>query len=161
MYVRGFDRSWFRTPFLRHRFLIASQQQIDKLRSAGICEVTIDLEKSVVHVAADQPASEPPTPDAASSLASATALQQAAHATTSSRKPAHKSLDTLIQEFTLRRETRERLARTVHRLFERIESEGIVPGEDFVEAAKEITIVTNTLANSALFMALSHARGCD
>ena len=161
MYVTGFDRSWFRTPFLRHRFLITSSQQIDKLRSSGIREVTIDPEKSAIPVAADQPATEPSTCEAASSLASAPPLQPAAQGTKPPRQPAHKSLDVLNREFALAKEARERLAQTVHRLFERFESEGIVLGEDVVEAAKEITIVTNTLTNPAVFMAMSQGRGCD
>ena len=43
MYLVGVDRSWFRTPFLRHRFSITDRSQIDALRKAGIATVTIDL----------------------------------------------------------------------------------------------------------------------
>jgi hypothetical protein len=115
----------------------------------------------VIPVSAHQPAAEPLRPDGVSFVASATALGPAAQGTTPPRQQAHKSLDVLNQEFALAKEARERLAHTVHRLFERFESEGIVLGEDVVEAAKEITIVTNTLTNPAVFMAMSQARGCD
>lgn len=42
MFVVGVDRSWLDTPFLRHRFLIKSQEEIARLRESGISEVTID-----------------------------------------------------------------------------------------------------------------------
>jgi HD-GYP domain-containing protein (c-di-GMP phosphodiesterase class II) len=42
MFVIGVDRSWLETPFLRHRFLIHSEDEIAKLRDAGVREVTID-----------------------------------------------------------------------------------------------------------------------
>ena len=42
MFVIGVDRSWFETPFLRHRFLITSTEEIEQLRDSGIHEVTID-----------------------------------------------------------------------------------------------------------------------
>lgn len=161
MYVSGFDRSWFRTPFLRHHFLITSPQQIDKLRSSGIREVTIDPDRSVPPVREHLSSNGPPLSETTSPLASATASQQPVQETRPPRHPTHKSLDMLNQEFALAKEARERLAKTVHRLFERYESEGITPAEEAMEAAKEITIVTNTLTNPAVFMAMSQARGCD
>jgi len=42
MYLVGVDRSWFHTPFLRHKFPITDQSQIDALRKAGVAKVTID-----------------------------------------------------------------------------------------------------------------------
>jgi len=44
MYLVGVDRSWLQTPFLRHKFKIKDQSEIDALRQAGIVEVTIDTE---------------------------------------------------------------------------------------------------------------------
>lgn len=161
MYVSGFDRSWFRTPFLRNRFLITSAQQIEKLRSSGIREVTIDLEKSMIPVTIHEPVVEPPTPDLEASSTTPIAPQWTEQETRPPRQPAHKSLDLLNQELALAKVARARLAQTVHRLFERFESDKVLHSEDVVEAAKEITIVTNTLTNPAVFMAMSQARGCD
>ncbi len=42
MYVIGVDRSWLHTPFLRHKFEICAQSEIDTLRASGIAQVTID-----------------------------------------------------------------------------------------------------------------------
>jgi HD-GYP domain-containing protein (c-di-GMP phosphodiesterase class II) len=42
MYLIGVDRSWLQTPFLRHKFKIKDQSEIDALLRAGIVQVTID-----------------------------------------------------------------------------------------------------------------------
>ncbi len=42
MFVVGVDRSWLETPFLRHHFLIKTEEEIARFREAGIREVTID-----------------------------------------------------------------------------------------------------------------------
>jgi hypothetical protein len=42
MYLIGIDRSWLQSPFLRHKFRIKDQSEIEALRRAGITEVTID-----------------------------------------------------------------------------------------------------------------------
>jgi HD-GYP domain-containing protein (c-di-GMP phosphodiesterase class II) len=42
MYLIGVNRSWLQTPFLRHKFKIKNQSEIEALRRAGITEVTID-----------------------------------------------------------------------------------------------------------------------
>ena len=47
MYLIGVDRSWLQTPFLRHRFKIKDQSEIEALRRAGIAEVTIDTEQGL------------------------------------------------------------------------------------------------------------------
>lgn len=44
MYLIGVNRSWLQTPFLRHKFKIKDQLEIEALRRAGITEVTIDTE---------------------------------------------------------------------------------------------------------------------
>ncbi len=47
MYLIGVDRSWLQTPFLRHKFKIKDQSEIEALRHAGITEVTIDTEQGL------------------------------------------------------------------------------------------------------------------
>lgn len=47
MYLIGVDRSWLQTPFLRHKFKIKNQSEIEALRRAGIAEVTIDTEQGL------------------------------------------------------------------------------------------------------------------
>lgn len=45
MYITGMDRSWFKTPFLRHKWTIKREDEIALLRNYGIKEVQIDTEK--------------------------------------------------------------------------------------------------------------------
>jgi cyclic di-GMP phosphodiesterase len=47
MYLCGIDRSWLKTPFLVHRFLIKSLSDIAKLEQAGIQEITIDTDRGL------------------------------------------------------------------------------------------------------------------
>jgi HD superfamily phosphohydrolase YqeK len=62
MYLIGVDRSWLQTPFLRHKFTIKDQSEIESLRRAGIVEVTIDYEQGldVVDHETHRPASVEP-----------------------------------------------------------------------------------------------------
>ena len=43
MYVARLDLSWFRSPFLRHSFLIEHSWQVERLVRAGVKSVDIDL----------------------------------------------------------------------------------------------------------------------
>lgn len=45
MYITDMDQSWFKTPFLRHKWTIKREDEIALLRSYGIQEVQIDTEK--------------------------------------------------------------------------------------------------------------------
>jgi HD-GYP domain-containing protein (c-di-GMP phosphodiesterase class II) len=47
MYLIGVNRSWLQTPFLRHKFKIKDQSEIEALRCAGITEVTVDTEQGL------------------------------------------------------------------------------------------------------------------
>ena len=47
MYLIGVDRSWLHTPFLRHKFEISAQAEIDTLRASGIAQVTIDTDRGL------------------------------------------------------------------------------------------------------------------
>ena len=55
MYLIGVDRSWLQTPFLRHKFKIKDQSEIEALRRAGIAEVTIDTGQGLDVVDHDTP----------------------------------------------------------------------------------------------------------
>jgi hypothetical protein len=58
MYLVGVDRSWLQTPFLRHKFTIKDQSEIEALRQAGIVEVTIDTEQGLDSVGSEPSSSE-------------------------------------------------------------------------------------------------------
>ncbi|MCC6141943.1 MAG: DUF3391 domain-containing protein [Nitrospira sp.] len=64
MYLIGVDRSWLHTPFLRHKFVISAQSEIDALRASGIAQVTIDTARGL-DVADSQvkPADPSPVPE--------------------------------------------------------------------------------------------------
>ena len=44
MKVEKLDRSWLATPFLRHRFMIASSEQIAQLRASGVQQLDIETD---------------------------------------------------------------------------------------------------------------------
>lgn len=60
MFLIGVDRSWLRTPFLRHKFEISAQSEIDILRASGIAQVTIDTERGTDVTALEVRPSDPP-----------------------------------------------------------------------------------------------------
>ncbi|MEQ1793188.1 MAG: DUF3391 domain-containing protein [Nitrospira sp.] len=45
MYLIGVDRSWLHTPFIRHKFKISHQSELDALHRSGVREVIIDTEQ--------------------------------------------------------------------------------------------------------------------
>ncbi|KJU85076.1 metal dependent phosphohydrolase [Candidatus Magnetobacterium bavaricum] len=45
MFIDGMDASWFKTPFLKHHFLIKTNEQIEKVKETGIEYVFIDPDK--------------------------------------------------------------------------------------------------------------------
>lgn len=47
MYLTGVDRSWLHTPFLRSKFKISHQSELDQLHRSGIREVMIDVEQGL------------------------------------------------------------------------------------------------------------------
>ncbi|MBF0345656.1 MAG: DUF3391 domain-containing protein [Nitrospirae bacterium] len=47
MFIDGMDASWFKTPFLKHRFIIKTQDQLDKIRESGVDAVFIDTKKGL------------------------------------------------------------------------------------------------------------------
>ncbi|RMH36867.1 MAG: HD-GYP domain-containing protein [Nitrospirae bacterium] len=59
MYIASLDVSWFKTPFLRHKWRITREDEIRLLGQYGIQEVTIDTDKGF-----DVEETESPTEDA-------------------------------------------------------------------------------------------------
>ncbi|RMH04709.1 MAG: HD-GYP domain-containing protein [Nitrospirae bacterium] len=47
MFLVEVDRSWWQTPFLRHKRLIKSEQEIQALKHAGVQEVVIDVSRGL------------------------------------------------------------------------------------------------------------------
>jgi hypothetical protein len=98
MYVAGIDCSWFRTPFLKHRFLVQAAEQIERLRRSNIHTVDIDPSKGL---------------DLTSFPIAEETLHTIGLHTSTQSLPAHdapRSLGTLSQELTMARETCDKLA---------------------------------------------------
>jgi putative nucleotidyltransferase with HDIG domain len=144
MYVAGIDCSWFRTPFLKHRFLISTEEQIERLRRSNARAVDIDPSKGL---------------DVASfPIAQETLHMIGLHTST---QDAPRSLATLSQELTIAQETRDKLIQSVKTVFDEIGKTGIARSGPVNEAVQEITIVTRTLSTHAAFMAMSHGPHLD
>ncbi len=149
MYVAKIDLSWFQSPFLRRSLLIEDAIQIDKLRRAGSQHIVIDLSRGddvETSIDLDQPLSSqaitltPQTPPS---------------------KPIPKPLTQLNEEYAQALVARKQLERSVHSVFSSISEQGSVDPHLAAEAVQEVSIVTRTLPNSAIFMALSQQRAGD
>jgi Domain of unknown function (DUF3391) len=149
MYIAGIDCSWFRTPFLRHRFLVQTAEQIERLRKSNIHSVEIDPSKGL------DVASFPITKEALHTIGLHTSPQVAP------AQDAPRSLETLSQELTTAQETRDKLIQSVKTVFDEISKTGAARPGPVNEAVQEITIVTRTLSTHATFMAMSHGRHLD
>ena len=149
MFVAGIEGSWFRTPFLKHRFLVKTEEQIERLRRSNIHAVDIDPSKGL---------------DVASfPIAEETLHAIGLHTSTQSppARDAPRSLDTLNQELAMARKTRDKLAQSVKTVFDEISKTGAARPGPVNEAVQEIIIVTRTLSTHAIFMATSHGQHLD
>lgn len=149
MYVAGIDCSWFRTPFLKHRFLVQTVEQIERLQRSNIHAVDIDPSKGL------DVTSFPITDEALHTIGLLTSTQA---------PPAHdapRSLGTLRQELTMAREARDKLAQSVKTVFDEISRRGVESPGLINETVQEITIVTRTLTTHGTFRAMSHGRYLD
>ena len=149
MYVTGIDGSWFRTPFLKHRFLVRTVEQIERLHRFNIHAVDIDPSKGL---------DVTPFP-----IAEETLHTIGLHTSTQAA-PTHdasRSLHTLSQELTIAQEMRDKLVRSVKTVFDEIGKTGAARPGPINEVVQEIIIVSRTLSTHATFMAMSHRRHLD
>lgn len=145
MYVARLDLSWFRSPFLRHSFLIEHASQIEKLVRAGVKMVDIDLERGIAsreHEASDG------TPPAIETTP-ARSLKQT------------KPLVQLNEEYAQAKLAKQQMDHAVQSVFTTITKTGMVDPRQAAEAVQEITIAMRTLTDSAIFLALSQHRAGD
>jgi len=145
MYVAGLDLPWFRSPFLRHSFLVEHTSQITKLMRAGVKIVDVDLDRGV----ASPPHSSSNTPPSASEITHSTILKRT------------KALAQLNEEYAQAKQAKHQLDQAVQSIFSTIAKTGTVNPQQAAEAVQEITIVMRTLTDSAIFMALSQNRNGD
>ncbi|NJL16894.1 MAG: DUF3391 domain-containing protein [Nitrospira sp.] len=146
MYVSSLDLPWYRSPFLRHSFLVERSSQIDKLARAGVRMVVVDLARGIApHSQHD------------------TAIPVSATDPTSPAQPskALKPLAQLNEEYAQAKLAKQQLARAVQSVFTTISQTGTVNTQQAAEAVQEITIVTRTLTHASLFIALSQNQAGD
>lgn len=140
MYVSALDLPWYRSPFLRHSFLVEHDAQIDKLVRAGVRAVTIDPTRGLApHSRHDEAAPSSP----AAKFVPAPIVKR------------FKPLAQLTEEYRQAKLAKQQLTQAVHSVFTTISKTGTVNTQQAAEAVQEITIVTRTLTHSSLFMALS------
>ncbi|NGZ98436.1 MAG: hypothetical protein CV089_20305 [Nitrospira sp. WS110] len=140
MYVSALDLPWYRSPFLRHSFLVERDAQIDKLVRAGVRAVTIDPTRGLAPPSRHDEAA-PSSP--AAKFVPAPIVKR------------FKPLAQLTEEFRQAKLAKQQLTQAVHSVFTTISKTGTVNTQQAAEAVQEIIIVTRTLTHSSLFMALS------
>ncbi|MEP7153782.1 MAG: DUF3391 domain-containing protein, partial [Nitrospira sp.] len=147
MHVAKLDVAWFRSPFFRHSFLIRTDEQIEKLRRAGVKHLMIDPSCGI-----DLPDTAPLPPNRPTKN-----LVQPG-STAPSEPPIVRSLAMMTQELQAARAARQQLERSVHSTFSRIAETGIVDREKAQHIIHEIDAVAKTLTTHALFIAFSQGR---
>ncbi len=146
MHVAKIDVAWFRSPFMRHSFLIRTDEQIEKLRRAGVKQVSIDPSRGL-DLQDPMAPSQAPLPVAAQP------------ATSQMGKSVEiRSLATMTQELLAARSARAKLEESVHSAFSRIAKTGVVDPEEASHAVHAISAVAQALNTSALFMVFSQGR---
>ncbi len=145
MYVARLDLSWFRSPFLRHSFVIEHPSQIEKLVRAGVKMVDIDLDRGI----ASQPHQVSDTTHSATDAAPIWSIKQP------------KPLAQLNEEYVQAKLAKRQMDQAVQSVFSTITKTGTVNPQQAAEAVQEITIAMRTLTDTAIFMALSQNRAGD
>lgn len=146
MYVSRLDLSWFRSPLLRHSFLIEHLSQIEKLVRAGVKIVDIDLDRGI----------------ASQSHQVSNTTHSVTEATpTWSFKKQFKPLALLNEEYVQAKLAKQQMDRAVQSVFTTITKTGTINPQQAAEAVQEITIAMRTLTDSAIFMAVSQNRAAD
>ena len=149
MYVAKLDLSWFRSPFLRHSFLIEQPSQIERLVRAGVKTVQIDPARGQDAGTAMTPTEQTPE-DLRFPLP---AVRQA--------PGARKSLAQLNEEYAQAKIARAQLEQAVRSVFSTIAERGAVDRAHTAEAIQEVMIAARTVPNAAMFLALSQHRADD
>ena len=146
MHVAKLDVAWFRSPFMRHSFLIRTDEQIEKLRRAGVKYLSIDPAKGLdlPGMSASSQVDQPPPGQLPAAAAP--------------RTPEVRSLATMAEELLAARTARAQLEASVHTTFSRIAQTGLVDPEEATHTVHAISAVAQSLNTHALFMAFNQGR---
>jgi HD-GYP domain-containing protein (c-di-GMP phosphodiesterase class II) len=146
MHVAKLDVAWFRSPFLRHSFLIRTHEQIEKLRRAGVRQLTIDPARGLDLPEASNLSKAPPK------------LVVPMDSSATAAPPTVRSLARLTEELEAARVARRQLEQSVHSTFSRIAEMGVADPDKVRHIIHEIDAVAKSLTTHALFMAFSQGR---
>ena len=147
------------TPFLTHRFLIKSQNQIDKLTQCGVKELDIDPSRGLDIEDSDDEKSFPETISGtdtspheipSTSLDSQTPEERIAHLPpTLQGKP-------LTNELSSMKEVRQHMLESVRGLLGNVRTSGVVEGQQVKEVTQ--SIISQTLDHEDACVALIRTR---
>ena len=157
MYLCGIDRPWMETPFLRHRFLIKTHKQIEKLKQSGVKKITIDLSQGVdvAEVEDPEPSEYLATETDVNERGQASEIEQSAE-----ERIAHlpKTLlgKSLSNELSSTREVRHQMLESVRDLLTSISTSGVVQASQVKEVTH--TIISQTLDHEEAFIAMIRTR---
>lgn len=149
MHVAKLDVAWFRSPFLRHSFLIRTHEQIEKLRRAGVKQLTID------------PARGLDLPEISNLSGAKPKMMVQAGSSATATPPTVRSLAKMTEELEAARSARRQLEQSVQSTFSRIVETGVADPEKIRHIIHEIDAVAKSLTTHALFMAFSQGRDGD
>lgn len=149
MHVAKLDVAWFRSPFMRHSFLIRTDEQIEKLRRAGVKHLSIDPARGLDLHDPSAPA-EDTLP-----LAARTAALPGGNGSEI------RSLTAMTEELLAARSARAKLEESVHTAFSRIAQTGVVDPEEASHTVHAISAVAQALNTHALFMVFSQNRDAN
>ena len=158
MYLCGIDRSWLDTPFLRHRFLIKSEDDLTKLLQCGIQEITIDTERGLD----DTPITETKHQDEAPTESSLESPQINTQASIPSEVARILGLPQEVQgkslggELTSITQTRQDMLQCVQDILETLSKTGGLAVEQVNHVTQ--TIMADTLDHEEAYIALIRTR---
>jgi putative nucleotidyltransferase with HDIG domain len=135
MFVVKLDKPWYKTPFLHHRFLIRSVDDIRRLHKAGI--QTVDIDPSRGGRALVEGCENPP-------VSEKVGLRPVS--------PIGSSLDNLAHHLQQAREASSRLCTSVDSVFQDLALQSTLHPEQINELVREIVIVHRTLDKAAALM---------
>ncbi len=161
MYLCGIDLPWMETPFLRHRFLLKTTAQIDKLKKAGVKSLTIDLNRGKDVTEPSQPAASEDSQNL--DIASNEELENPALDLSPdldlSQLPKALLGKSLSNELATTREVRQEMLESVRDILSSIATSGVVQANQ----VKEVThsILAQTLEHEEASIAILCSRECS
>ena len=161
MYLCGIDRAWMDTPFLRHRFLIKTPDQIEKLKKTGVKKVTIDPSRGldVVEGIDNEEAPENLASDGPSHELTGNSEVEASPESRIAQLPKTLRGKSLSNELSSTREVRHEMLESVRDILSSIATSGVVQASQIKEVTH--TIISQTLEHEEACIAIISTRECS